>query len=418
MNTLMQSEGPLRPHETYLKTTRASPWNRCFFLAYKYKMTMYNVIKTTRKDGQVPHLRTQPIPIHLNRFARLQEIQDPSPIPRWTPRTFQFHIAYLQQRKATRNKTSTRGISHSTHTTQQDQQDLNISPPEKTTRLQYRQLATTITIPTPTQIGEPTITTLVGGRTTTTRMNTQRTMEEHQISLTEPITLRAGQRVIVNGQHFTLRGIPTIVPRESSSITQETTRPTPPEQNNQNTQTNSQGLTLDSPDDEYASEESVTTYFKCYIPPEIDESNAESVAREEEIQRRIRTRKHKILPEGSRSCQSQSKRVRETHVSTKIEPIIPHVTSLTIDEDEDMGNTPNEQVSGTSLTVPAKHCVEGSSLQHGKERVDLSSSTRSDRIMNLQDYETNNKEQIKQLVQTVTLGMCKLRCKLRCNDQT
>ncbi len=261
------------------------------------------MIKTARKDGQVPHLRTPPIPIHLNRFARLKEIQDPSPIPRWTPRTLQFHIAYLKQRQATRNKTSDKGISHLTLTKQQDQQDLNITSPAQATRLQYRQLATTITIPTPTHNGEPTIATLVGGRTTTTRMDTQRTMKEHQISLTEPITLRAGQRVIVNGQHFTLRGIPTITPTESSFLTQETTRPTPPEQHNQNTQTKPQGLTQDSPDDEYASEESVTTYFKCYIPPEIDESNAESVAREEEIQRRIRTRKHKNLPEESGSCQ-------------------------------------------------------------------------------------------------------------------
>jgi hypothetical protein len=170
-----------------------------------------NVIKTTRKDGQVPHLRTQPIPIHLNRFARLHEIQDPSPVPRWTPRTLQFHIAYLQQRKATRNKTSARGISQLNPINKEDKHDLNISLPEKTTRLQYRQLATTITIPTPTQNGKPKIATLVGGRTATTRMDTQRTMEEHQVSLEEPITLRAGQRVIVNGQHFTLRGIPTIV---------------------------------------------------------------------------------------------------------------------------------------------------------------------------------------------------------------
>jgi hypothetical protein len=79
-------------------------------------------------------------------------------------------------------------------------------------------------------------------------------MEEHQVSLEEPITLRAGQRVIVNGQHFTLRGIPTIIPTESSSLTQETTRPTPPEQHNQRTQTNPQGIVLDSPDEEYASE--------------------------------------------------------------------------------------------------------------------------------------------------------------------
>jgi hypothetical protein len=272
------------------------------------------------------------------------------------------------------------------------------------TRIPYRQLATTITVPAPTHTGKPTITTLVGGKTTTTRMDTQRNMEEHQISLTEPITLRAGQRVIVNGQHFTLIGIPTIIPTESSSLTQETTRPTPPEQRNQHTQPKPQGIILDSLDEEYASEESVTTYFKCYISPEIDESNAESVAREEEIQRRIWTRKHKTLPEGSRSSQTQRKRVRDTHVSTNTEPITTHATSMTVDEGEDTGCTSNKQVSGTSPTVPAKNCVEGSSLQHGKERVDLSSSIRSQRIMNLQECETNIKEQIKQLVQTVTLA--------------
>ncbi len=160
------------------------------------------------------------------------------------------------------------------------------------TKPQYRQLTTTITTPTPPHTEATTITTLVGERTTTTRLDTQRTMG-HQNSLTEPITLRAGQRVIVYGQHFTLRDIPTITRTESSS------RPTPPEQHNQRTQTNPQDLMLDPHDDEYASEESITTYFKCYIPPEIDESNAESVAREEEIQRRIRTRKHKNPPERS-----------------------------------------------------------------------------------------------------------------------
>ncbi len=57
------------------------------------------------------------------------------------------------------------------------------------TKTQYRQLTTTITTPTPTHTEATTITTLVGGRTTTTtRLNTQRTMG-HQNSLTEPITL-------------------------------------------------------------------------------------------------------------------------------------------------------------------------------------------------------------------------------------
>ncbi len=56
------------------------------------------VFKTTRKDGQVLSHRTIPIPLHLNSFACLHEIQDAPPIPRWTERTIQFHIAYLQQR--------------------------------------------------------------------------------------------------------------------------------------------------------------------------------------------------------------------------------------------------------------------------------------------------------------------------------
>ena len=108
------------------------------------------------------------------------------------------------------------------------------------------------------------------------------------------------------------------------------------------------------------------------MPPEIDESNAESVAREEEIQRRIPTRKHKTLPERSSSPPTQIKRVRDTRFSTNIELITPHMTSLTVNEGGDKGNTPNEQVSGTSLTVPAKHCIGGSSPQSGKERVELS----------------------------------------------
>jgi hypothetical protein len=199
------------------------------------------------------------------------------------------------------------------------------------TQPQYRQLTTTITSPTPTHTEAPTITTLVGGRTTTTRMDTQTTIG-HQNSLTEPITLRAGQRVIVNGQHFTLRDIPTRTRKESSS------RPTPPEQHNQHTQTITQDLMLDSPDNAYASDESITTYFKCYIPPEIDESNAESVAREEEIQRRIRTRKHKNTPERSRTPPTQRQRVRETNHKGKIKQL---VQTITLDDLNPHGLYPN-----------------------------------------------------------------------------
>ena len=72
------------------------------------------VLKTTRQDGLVLTHRNQPIPLHLNRFACLHEIQDPPPVPRWTPRTLQFHIAYLGERQATRNKLSHTGTSHLT----------------------------------------------------------------------------------------------------------------------------------------------------------------------------------------------------------------------------------------------------------------------------------------------------------------
>ncbi len=54
------------------------------------------VLKFERKDGHALTLRTQPIPLHLNQFACLHEIQDPTPVPRWTPRTIQFHIEYLK----------------------------------------------------------------------------------------------------------------------------------------------------------------------------------------------------------------------------------------------------------------------------------------------------------------------------------
>ncbi len=146
----------------------------------------------------------------------------------------------------------------------------------------------------------------------------------------------------------------------------------------------------------------MSTYFKCYIPPAIDESNAESVTREEEIQRRIVTRKQKTLPGRSSPPPKQRQRVRETRFSTNIECIPPHMTSLTVDEGGDMGKTPYEQVRATSLTITT-NVVEGSNLRSGKEGVDLSSSVHSDDRVNLQERETNDNQQMKQLVQTITL---------------
>ena len=183
-----------------------------------------------------------------------------------------------------------------------------------TTRKTLRQLVTTVRIDpvSPSNI-------LAGGSDTTTRMDTHRLPENTPIfNLTEPITLREGQRVIVNGQHFTLREIPT--------RTEPSSRPTPPEQHHQLTQTNTQDLMLDSPDHAYTSEDSLTTYFKCYIPPDIDESNAESVAREDEIQRRIRTRKHKNPPDEPRTPPTQRKKVHKTNHNAKIKQLVQTIT--------------------------------------------------------------------------------------------
>jgi hypothetical protein len=152
-----------------------------------------------------------------------------------------------------------------------------------------------------------------------------------------------------------------------------------------------------------SSDDSVATYYKCYIPPDINESNAESVAREEEIQKRIITRKQKSLPDRLRSPPTQRQRVRDTLHTTNIVSFPPHATSMTIDRGEDMDNTPNEQVSGASPTVPAKHCVEGNSLQSGKEGVDLSSSMSLDGNLELSECHNNQEKIIQQLVQTLTL---------------
>ena len=104
-------------------------------------------------------------------------------------------------------------------------------------------------------------------------------------TLNDAITLNPGQRVIIDGKSWRLRERPTIIP----------TIPTNPEltkTKEQQTQTSPINLSLHlspiSPaESEQSSEGSVDTYYKCYIPPDINESNAESVEREREIQRRV-----------------------------------------------------------------------------------------------------------------------------------
>ncbi len=82
--------------------------------------------------------------------------------------------------------------------------------------------------------------------------------------LNDPITLRPGQHVIVEGQHFILRGQPQI------TITQTTQYPL-------RTQTETTSPTTDqichlcAPDNESSSENSVDAFHHCYIPPEPNE---------------------------------------------------------------------------------------------------------------------------------------------------
>jgi hypothetical protein len=229
-------------------------------------------------------------------------------------------------------------------------------------------------------------------------MDAQRTLEEHQLSLTEPIALRPGQHFIVDGQHFTLR----VTLQESSTFLTEITTPKPGT-HNQHTQTNSEHITLGSPDNGYASEESVDTYFKCYIPPEIDESNVESVEWEKEIQRRITQRQRQNVPNRSRDHPSQQN--DRTQLSTNIDSVPPYVTSPTVNAGQDIGNTSNTPAHKTSLTV-AMHGDEEGSPRSGKEGIKL--SIEQARNLDLSDcgktrcHECNN-QQMKQLVQTITL---------------
>jgi hypothetical protein len=96
-------------------------------------------------------------------------------------------------------------------------------------------------------------------------------------NLTDAITLRPGQHVIMDGKRFILRGQPiTTIPT--------TTIPEVHQDPNNH---------LCMPDEESSSENSVNAFHHCYIPPEPSESNAESVQRAEEINERIGLRKLK-----------------------------------------------------------------------------------------------------------------------------
>jgi hypothetical protein len=101
------------------------------------------------------------------------------------------------------------------------------------------------------------------------------------------ITHNPGQRVIIDGRHWILRDRPTIsIPTNPESTTTK----------DQQTQTSPINFSLNlspiSPaESRHSSDGSVATYHKCYIPPEINESKAESVDREKEIQRSIHKRR-------------------------------------------------------------------------------------------------------------------------------
>ena len=103
-------------------------------------------------------------------------------------------------------------------------------------------------------------------------------------TLDDAITLNPGQRVIIDGTSWRLRERPTIIPAIPTNHEQTQTI-------DQQTQTSPISLSIHlspiSPNESgQSSEGSVDTYYKCYIPPDINESNAEYVEREREIQRR------------------------------------------------------------------------------------------------------------------------------------
>jgi hypothetical protein len=189
-----------------------------------------------------------------------------------------------------------------------------------------------------------------------------------------------------------MRGRPTITIRESQPAT-----PQPPEQQDQTTQTNSTNLTLTPPDNGYTSEESVLTYYQCYIPPDIDESSAESVERENEIQARLFEKKRKILPKSTTYESLQEKQLR--FQSTNVEYIPSRSTSLTVKEITDIqGNTSHIRALRESLTSPVPPPDEGSSPRPGTDDV-----LPSFPLKIIESACTTKEMHVKQLVQTLNL---------------
>ncbi len=340
---------------------------------------LFKTDKKIRSDGKIQRHKNMTIPLHTNRFASLPEVQDAPPIPRWTPQLLQFQILCLMQRMKTKKKRMAI---------------------QSTTRI-LRQNVTyaTGTLPTSasplTQLNPTTVTN--SNTETTIPTSSEQTLFPNNYrvftspSLTDAITLRPGQHVVVNGQRFILRGIPTF----------NTLPNTVPE-----TQQNSNPH-LCVPDEEVSSENSVDEFHHCYIRPEPNESNAESAQRDEEINERIRLRKIKrkhnkqnSLPDKPRSPPTQRQRVCETQHTTNVVTIPPHTTSLTVDEGGGLSNTRSEQMCETSMTVPAL-CIAESSLQPSKEGVDPSSSISPDG--NLSQSHDNKVRIIQQNVQTITL---------------
>ncbi len=114
----------------------------------------------------------------------------------------------------------------------------------------------------------------------------------------------------------------------------------------------------------------MTTYFKYYIPPEIDECNTESITREEKISRRI------LL----------------TISKETISPIVV--------VNNDMGSISTNTVLTTLLTIVSND--GGRSLRLGEEGT-FSRSVCQDQDINLSDLQSGRERERKQLVQTLTL---------------
>ncbi len=118
----------------------------------------------------------------------------------------------------------------------------------------------------------------------------ERVRPYNQPSLQDAITLNPGQHIIVDGKRWVLRGRPIISHQPQEPTNNQLTYPETNTRRTKGTQLSTK-LPIAAPTDSRSiNDDLLNTYFKCYIPPEINESNAESVERVEEIQARIRSR--------------------------------------------------------------------------------------------------------------------------------